>query len=392
MSLPEALENAATALSQHADAVRDANGDPQGLLDTLSAGAASEVLGWLLSNEPDAGEELALAWSESEAGAEPLQELDGGALPKSGRKGLRKALHRLRTRGVELEATQQAPVVARLPEIDESIEAALVSPLDPRGSRMTYLVTSHATGGARIYEALLDDLRGIVEFRVYDTGRSKARKFLRELSERANASMLEVSPAMLCALLVRAAKRQPADRPAPRAFAENRSQLGLDTASSTPGEEVVAALGEPTEADAAALARLAEQAKEGRLGPWPPPVEKLRSVAEQVREGISGKLIVSGTTERERTHDVLERAAAEIYDENFAQVTADRLRETAFISWRSGREDEARECLAGAAAFASGAHDNPVARAFVEAILAPLLAELASEDAAQEESSLLVKP
>ena len=80
MSLPEALENAATALSQHADAVRDANGDPQGLLDTRSAGAASEVLGWLLSNEPDAGEELALAWSESEAGAAPLQALDGATL------------------------------------------------------------------------------------------------------------------------------------------------------------------------------------------------------------------------------------------------------------------------------------------------------------------------
>ena len=71
MSLPDALELAASELSQHADAVRDANGDPDRLLETLSAGAASEVLSWLLSNETRAGEELALAWSESARGARP---------------------------------------------------------------------------------------------------------------------------------------------------------------------------------------------------------------------------------------------------------------------------------------------------------------------------------
>ena len=73
MSLPDALERAAAALAQHADAVRDANGDPDGLLETLPPAGAAEVLQWLLAHESESGEELALAWSEQEAGLAPLE-------------------------------------------------------------------------------------------------------------------------------------------------------------------------------------------------------------------------------------------------------------------------------------------------------------------------------
>jgi hypothetical protein len=397
MSLPDALELAASELSQHADAVRDANGDPDRLLETLSAGAASEVLSWLLSNETRAGEELALAWSESDRGARPLQSLDAGSLAKPGRKALRKALHRLRSRGVEVESAQPTAVVARLPEIDESIEAALVSALDPRGSRMAYLVASHPAGGARIYEAVLDDVRGIVEFSVYDTGRSKARKFLRELSGRARGGLIEIEPNSLRALLVHAAEQQPADRPAPRSFVEHRSQLGLEAAGTTPADQVAAALGGAARDETGRLDRLVKLVRERELGPWPPPLETLRRVAEPLSEETGGKLIISGAAKQERRIQLLAGAAADIFDQSFAQATATRLRETAFVLWRSEREEDAQDCLAGAAAVEASAADNPVSLALVEVWFGQLFDESpdedsSGEDSSDDETSLLVKP
>ncbi len=53
VGLPEALERAASALPQDADAIRPANGDPVQLAQALSDTEASRVLCWLLGNEPD---------------------------------------------------------------------------------------------------------------------------------------------------------------------------------------------------------------------------------------------------------------------------------------------------------------------------------------------------
>ena len=62
------------------------------------------------------------------------------------------------------------------------------------------------------------------------------------------------------------------------------------------------------------------------------------------------------------------------------------LRETAFVSWKREQEEEARACLAAAAAFEASGGDHPVAVAMVEVMLTPLLAELEREDEAAQDS------
>ena len=393
MSLPDALESAAAALAQHADAVRDANGDPDALLETLPSTAAGEVLQWLLNHEPDAAEELALAWSEQAAGLAPLESGDTSGLPKAARKGLRRALHRMRSRGFDLQSESIEERVARLPSIDESIEGALLSPLDPRGSRMVYLVASHPSGGARVYEALIDAQEGVIEFRTYDTGRARARQFLRDVARRRQAAMLEVEPASVRALLVQAESDQPTSRSLPRAFVEARTHLQLDAAGTTPGEQAKEALGVPEDDRDAALGRLERRIAGRELGPWPPQPDALEDVAKALQEQSSGGLVVSDATRRERVRGILGDAVSEVYGESLRLATARRLREEAYIAWKADREDEARDCLAGAEAFETGAGEGDLAVAFLEATLAPLLEQLEKAPPAEEDpSSLLAKP
>ena len=93
------------------------------------------------------------------------------------RKALRKAVHKLRSRGIALpESPASEPVVARLPRIEDDFESAFVSALDPRGARLVYLAESNPSGGARMFEILLDEHRGIVDFQVYSAGRSRIRR------------------------------------------------------------------------------------------------------------------------------------------------------------------------------------------------------------------------
>ncbi|MEE3330724.1 MAG: hypothetical protein VX246_07630 [Myxococcota bacterium] len=390
MSLADALEQAATELPSYEDAIRDANGDPERLLETLGADGAGSVLVWLLENTLDAGEELAIAWTETEVGAVSLQAVEVPALKKPARKVMRKALHRLRSRGVEVEVGDEAPVVAHVGAVEDSFDRALLSPLDPRGARMAYLVEPHPAGGARMYEAVIDDTRGIVDFRVYSAGRSKVRSFLKDIAARASTPMLDVESDELRAVIARAVAKQAKDNPVPRAFVEHRSQLKLDPAAMTPGDRANGHFGE-IEATPEGLESLAERVRLGAVGPWPPDFELLRELADDVKrhvDEIGDEAVLSGEKQDPKTRDVLEKAAAGLYDGDFGAVTAERLRETAFVLWQREKEEDARLCLMGARVFASGdSRENPAAVAFVEVLVAPFLAQAAADEAESEELS-----
>lgn len=396
MSLPDALERAASALPADADAIRPANGDPVQLLATLDAEAATRLLDWLLRNETEDADELAAAWSEQEAGAEPLIALDPADLPKPGRKVLKRALHRLRSRGVSVEPKQAAsPVVARLPKLEETVDQAFISGLDPRGGRMLLLVESNPAGGFRLFQLVVDELRGIVECEVFSAGRSRIRHFLDDLKRR--VSTREVESACVRALVARAAGQHPTDRPLPRSFSEWRTHLTRDSAGPTPGDVAREALGGAADPSERALIRKAEDlVKTNALGPWPPDTSELVTIAERLKEQAEGRIIVSGGARREQVETLLGDAATEIFDEAVRKAMARRFEECAFMLWKGEREEEARACLAVATVFRDSAPDeNEIARALIEIWLAPLLRELRESDPPRpnpdEEPPLLVE-
>ena len=123
MSLAQRLEEAASALPAEADAIRPANGDPFVLLDALDAEGAARVLAWLLAHAPDEGEELADAWLHEPPAAEILGCIDAKALPKAGRKVVRRLLHRAKSAGLEVAsaAPKAEARVGRLAKIEETI-------------------------------------------------------------------------------------------------------------------------------------------------------------------------------------------------------------------------------------------------------------------------------
>ncbi len=388
MSLATALEHAASALPAEADAIRPANGDPERLLQTLESVAATRVLSWLLAHEPEAGAELADAWSEAERGGPALGGVDEESLPKAGRKALRRALHRLRARGVALPERPKAPVVAALPRLEDELESAFLSAFDPAGARIGVLIEPHPGGGARIFELVLDPGRGVVDCSIYTTGRSEARRFARSLQARERFPGVTVSPAAFRAFVARVARQQLPDRSPPRAFDEWRGRLAVaPEGARTPGAEAREALGEP--ADAEALRAAVALVERRELGPWPPAEAALRATAEKLRDAMQAKIIVSGAQRRERADAVVRESLAEVYDPASAEAVALRFEETAFVRWKAGQEGDARACLAAARAFRERpAAENPVARALLEAVLAPLLRALQEEEA----SSLIVKP
>jgi hypothetical protein len=391
VGLPEALERAATELPADADAIRRANGDPAQLKRLLQPGAATRVLQWLLENEPVCGGRLADAWTEEpDLDPAPLLEVVEDRLSKAAKKALRRAQHRLRSRGVAVAERGVQKVVATVGRVEDDLSAAVLTPVDPRGVRIAYLVEAHPSGGARIFEAMLDEERGIVEFEVYSTGRSKVRQFLRELTQRAPRPAVEAPPDAVRALIARIAGYQRSNRPVPRGFSEWRSRVtAMPEGTPTPGETVREILGA---VDSGHLPRAAEMIRQREIGPWPPENPALQTAAEKIVEVGKSQLVLSASTRREQADRIIGEALAEIFVDSFAGRCAERFEEMGYVYWKWGRDDDARACLAAADAFRSPAPaEESLARVMLEVLLAPVLDRL-EEETSGEQDSLIVKP
>lgn len=387
MSLADALERAASALPDAADAIRPANGDPHRLLASLDPGGAARVLEWLLAHEPEDGGELALAFADDPAGAGPLLALRALELPKRARKELGRALHRLRSRGVEAAPPTAAERVATLAPVQDELGGAFVSALDPSGARLVVLLEANPGGGARLFELVVDEAQGILDCHVYTSGRRDARRFVRALADRKRFSVVEAPVDAVRALLARVAERRDADRSLPRSFEEWRSHLtARPERARPPGELAREALGQA--GDGAELERAAELVRQGELGPWPPTREALERLAARIRQVVEGRVIVSGAVRQDRIREAVEACVADAFAADAAACVAARFRESAYVLWKTDREADARAALAAAQAFEDrlpGA--NPVARALLEVVLMPVLKSLETEEA-----SLIARP
>ena len=383
MSLPESLERAASELGGLADQIRPANGDPQRLLDELSAEDAGQLLAWILNEEPEAAGELILVWGEVEAGAAILLALPDEGIAKPGRKLLRKARHRLRSRGMEVAVSEQpAKSTRRLRPANDRWQAAHLSAPDFRGARVGYLVESHPAGGARLFEIRFDEARGILDFKIYNAGRSKLRGFLRSLTRGTDQRLFEVGRDPLRALVRRASLAQPIDRPLPTSFVEWRSRLfseDLETAQ-TPGDLVRGALArasdktaekaEPTDGLDTTLAEI----REGQLGPWPP---KTAWVGEWMTKGREATEGLEGEARARAIESWLEQVTESLGKETEPKLLSRHLDEMAWIRWQSKAESAARDLLAVSEGVSQ---DDEVmrrmSRARIERLFSSFLAEL----------------
>lgn len=385
MSLPESLERAATELPDLADDIRPANGDPHRLLDELAADAAGRLLTWLLDQASADAEELVDAWGERDEGVAILLATTGEGVAKKGRKVLRRAHHRLRSQGVSVAAAAAAPTEKRtVVSGGDRWQAAHVSAPDFRGARMGYLVDSHPSSGARLFEIRFDEGRGLLDFKVYNAGRSKVRGFLKSLTENSGRRLFEVDRDALRALVWRAARAQPVDRPLPTAFVEYRGRLFPDELEkqATPGELAAKALSAAALDDA--MPAITERVRKGELGPWPPTSAWVGDWMDKGRDAVDG---LEGEARGAKIDGWIEEVAAALSTDTDQGLLARHLAELAWIQSESGEAGEAAQLLAVSAAIGKDADAVAgLGRARVESLFEPFLASLriVEEDALAE--------
>jgi hypothetical protein len=326
----------------------------------------------------------ALAEVGTAGAAEQLAALKERVGGKATRKEVRRALYRLRQRGVYTPVHRPAaPAPPRAPEIE-----GLLSAFDGRGHRLLWLLRPLASGGTLLVAAQVSERDGLRDLHVAEVSRKQLKAARHQLSADTGLRLIAADWRVLDALLVEAQERTPPHKD--RDYLKVRARLTTDPPA-PPAEPVSRHAGGA--ADPASLvagsAALLEQPEIASWWPDPAAAEPFLAEVASVRES---PILLSRVQQEDRLRDVLRRAAAALYP---AAALARRLEGTAYVLAETNRVPAAEQALAVAAALRArpdAPGEVPLIATLMQRALGELVATAEARHREERRDSLVVTP
>jgi hypothetical protein len=322
------------------------------------------------------------AADELEAGAETVPEAVSAALARSDvqalqllagapdkrvSKAAKRALHKLRARGLQIpdRATEKKPnpALELAAPLSDAREPAWATTVDGDGVRVI-LVPLKAPRGFVLHMFVSSDERGILTLTSRELSRRQLHAFIAELAPETRALLREISLATATALLTEAVNMSPASADAAGTREILRSlPLAARPLEVPGGEPAIDHTGSPLR-DSTALFETPA------LRSYIPPEEVIRAVGQKLEEVLLSPLLIDEAQRLAQLRHALERAAADYFTAERRKRYAARLLDAAeFFSRRDDTINSARAQAVGDA-FSSDLpiHEIPFARGIFDRI------------------------
>ena len=324
----------------------------------------------------------ALAHPAAAALLAEMETTAGGAL----RREIRRSLFKLRQRGIEPHAASVEP--ASMAASADAQVTALMSPLDPEGARLVWLLKPRAQGGLLRLWGLSSDADGLVGANVTTLSRRELREERQSLEARTEAKLFDADPRYADFVLCEAYRNTPETR---RAQVGNFLALRAELLTTAPPQELTHPAYAELGADIAAEPSL-EVLKEPELLAWRLPDATIRPYIEEIERANQSTIVLNPMQQQERVVTIISRATGELLSGQIVQRVRRRLEDIAYQMLRSGRREQASWAAAAAAKIRDGAELGKVAffEAFIRTQLATTVA--AEQERAREEPHLIMTP
>jgi hypothetical protein len=308
-------------------------------------------------------------------------------------KEARRTLHALRARGASVAVPRSASRAVSMKAEEEPEPASVVTMIDGQGERGLWYARRAPEGGVLVFQAVLSDTKGFVEFVAGKATRKAHRNLLRDLVERAGFAATVV-PGEYARWLLEEAYRQTeaAGRPVPPDFARARSDLGPAPA----GYEQHPALARWPEAEPLLEAELPGLLELPELRTWIPEEDSLRHAALKVSEVDESRILVDEAQKHVARVEAVARETEAYFTAARRALYRRRLLDTAWLLHLAGRrDDDARKVRAAADAFAPAdppPPPNPLARRLFERVFNLAAVAPAAEAPPAEPGRLIMTP
>src|SRR5690348_8442224 len=275
------------------------------------------------------------------------------------RREVRRALYRLRQRGIAPAADPAAPPArARTAAEPQSAPglSALFSPIDADGARVVWLLKQRRGGGTARLWGLLADSEGLINVALSELSRRELRAERDEMERRAGVTMVDGDARLADYVLCEAFRRTPAEK---RAQVGNFLTLRTEIIGWPPPSEIV----HPIYAEmASALEQepAADLLKEPEIAAWKFSPAAIKTYVDEIKSIRESVLVLNRAQQEGRINIVVERAVSELFDGDRAVAIRRRLEDIAYYMARSGRREAAGWAAAAAARLREGADASRV--------------------------------
>jgi hypothetical protein len=303
------------------------------------------------------------------------------------RREIRRALFRLRQRGVKMPVAA-SPLAASQPSLVESGLTALLSPADADGARIVWLLKARSGGGLRRIWGLVSENAGLVAATLENVTRKEFRAQRTDLERRAGTPLFDADGPLADFILCEAYQRTPDDRRGRVGdFLTIRAEL---VASSPPADfrhPIYSEMAAQLDADPPA-----ELMKEPDIGAYQLPAAAIKPYVEEVTGLNQSVIVLSRIQQEERVGTIVERALSELLAGDLGHRVQRHFEDTAYLLARIGKTEAAGWTAAAAARLRAGVELKRLVffRAFMRAQLGALIAE--QREDAREEPRLIMTP
>lgn len=301
-----------------------------------------------------------------------LHKLLAETAEKGLQKTIKKALHRLRSQGLEIDDERQRSHTAVVGAANLQLEKCLASHIDAAGNRVIWMIRPKPFGGYFIAYLVINYGTGIQ----MAMGMQVTKRELPELLEKAQEQvrLIELDPAYCQDQVAMAHQMNLATRtPVPEQFFALQEVIG--EATETFDRALIYTV--LTEADLEEMQAYRGHAEDlldlPELAGWTLPTAIVEKYADMMREVDDSQIIVSPTLKSERIGEIYERVSQEVIGEDTCRIMRLRLEETAYYLLQTDRRREALWALAVAESLQHPPPNNQP-NPFIQALLQRSLA------------------
>ena len=298
----------------------------------------------------------------------------------------RKALHRLRQRGVEVpEARRAGPSagdrVRMAAAQTEDVPTSRVTAPDGTGTAVVWLVRPGGRGGGlRVAQVVVSEKEGVEEIAIHRPSRSEWRRMWMDMGAESDVILAELPAWEVAAWLRPALNDDPASRQARQLVTELR--------------EMVASLPDPGDTPPPVYAALGEDVDDGEadggedmldivpLSTWIPDVPAMEGLLADLEEAEEGVIELTDQQKAERTDRLVDKHVNGWATAAVQARLRRRIEQTARVFAARGEEASARRLLAGVRAMARA--ETPSATPWIRALVSKWLAPAGAAALADE--------
>lgn len=289
------------------------------------------------------------SWSSMRA-VEVLQDFAAHAQNKKLIKAIRRALFRLKSQGCPVaEITDQEPAIFSPLKLEPA--QGYVSFYDSEGTRLVLIAQPQIPKGTLIFQVLLRDEMGILNFFAKDFTKKTSGEYLAIL-QKDISSLTAVDPKYALGLIREAVEAgQKKGQNPPADFNQWLPYLG--SPPTLPLKPIIYQFLAPDDVSNRPdlLDRSPTLFEIPPFDGWFLEKEELQKYYDLYKEASASRLVLSPQQKESRLQDIYALAVQEIFGPDKRFLYRRRLEETAYILFKQGKEYEARICLASALAL-----------------------------------------